>query len=33
MLALSGFFYGAYNNIFVQVPGNATVRAVLHVIV
>lgn len=33
MLALSGFFYGAYNNIFVQVPGSATVRAVLLVIV
>ncbi|HSG45575.1 MAG TPA: hypothetical protein VLA72_20710 [Anaerolineales bacterium] len=33
MVALSGFFYGAYNNIFVQVPGSATVRAVLLVIV
>jgi len=33
ILALSGFFYGAYNNIFVQVPGSATVRAVLLVIV
>lgn len=33
MLALSGFFYGAYNNIFVQTPGSATVRAVLLVIV
>ena len=33
MLALSGFFYGAYKNIFVQLPGSATVRAVLLVIV
>jgi len=33
MAALSGFFYGAYNNIFIQVPGSATVRAVLLVIV
>lgn len=33
MLALSGFFYGAYNNIFIQTPGSATVRAVLLVIV
>jgi hypothetical protein len=33
MLALSGFFHGAYNNIFVQIPGSATVRAVLLVIV
>ncbi len=33
MLALSGFFFGAYNNIFVQVPGSAAIRAVLLVIV
>lgn len=33
MLALSGFFYGAYNNIYVQVPGSASVRAVLLVMV
>jgi len=33
LLALSGFFYGAYNNTFVQVPGSATIRAVLLVIV
>ncbi|MDX1378623.1 MAG: hypothetical protein R3307_07225 [Anaerolineales bacterium] len=33
MAALSGFFYGAYNNIFEQTPGSATVRAVLLVIV
>ena len=33
MVALSGFFYGAYNNIFVQTLGSATVRAVLLVIV
>ena len=33
MVALAGFFYGAYNNIFVQTPGSATVRAVLLVIV
>lgn len=33
MIALAGFFYGAYNNIFVQTPGSATVRAVLLVIV
>ena len=33
MLALSGFFYGAYHNIFIQTPGSATVRAVLLVIV
>lgn len=32
-LALSGFFFGAYNNIFVQVPGTAAIRAVLLVIV
>lgn len=33
MLALSGFFYGAYNNIFEQTEGSAAVRAVLLVIV
>ena len=33
LLALSGFFYGAYNNTFVQVPGSASIRAVLLVIV
>ena len=33
MLALSGFFFGAYNNTFVQVPGSAAIRAVLLVIV
>lgn len=31
-LTLSGFFFGAYNNIFVQVPGTAAIRAVLLVI-
>jgi hypothetical protein len=33
MLALSGFFFGAYNNIFVQTPGSAAIRAILLVIV
>jgi hypothetical protein len=33
MLALSGFFFGAYNNTFVQIPGSAAIRAVLLVIV
>ena len=33
MLALSGFFYGAYKNIFDQKLGSANVRAVLLVIV
>lgn len=33
MLVLSGFFFGAYNNIFVQQSGSAGVRAVLLVIV
>lgn len=33
MLALSGFFYGAYNNIFDQRQGSAAIRAVLLVIV
>ncbi len=33
LLALSGFFYGAYNNTFVQIPGSAAIRAVLLVIV
>src|SRR5688500_607376 len=32
LLTLSGFFYGAYNNIFQQVPGTAAWRAVLLVI-
>ena len=32
-LALSGFFYGAYNNVFHQSPGTAAIRAVLLVIV
>lgn len=32
LLALSVFFYGAYNNIFHQVPGTAAWRAVLLVI-
>jgi hypothetical protein len=32
LLALSGFFFGAYNNIFVQLPGTAAIRAVLLVI-
>jgi hypothetical protein len=32
MLALSGFFFGAYNNIFFQTPGSAAIRAVLLVI-
>jgi len=33
ILALSGFFYGAYYNVFVQKPGSAAVRAVLLIIV
>jgi len=33
MLALSGFFYGAYNNVFDQAEGSAAIRAVLLVIV
>ncbi|RPJ24183.1 MAG: hypothetical protein EHM33_18690 [Chloroflexi bacterium] len=32
LLALSVFFYGAYNNIFYQIPGTAAWRAVLLVI-
>jgi hypothetical protein len=32
LIALSGFYFGAYNNIFVQVPGSAAIRAVLLVI-
>ncbi|RPI89312.1 MAG: hypothetical protein EHM40_21040, partial [Chloroflexi bacterium] len=32
LLALSVFFYGAYNNIFHQIPGTAAWRAVLLVI-
>jgi hypothetical protein len=33
MLALSGFFFGAYNNIFEQTIGSAALRAVFLVIV
>ena len=33
MLALAGFFFGAYNNIFIQIEGSAAIRAVLLVIV
>ncbi len=33
MLALSGFFFGAYNNIFEQTNGSAAIRAALLVIV
>ena len=33
MLALSGFFFGAYTNIFTQTPGSAAIRAILLVIV
>lgn len=32
LLALSCFFFGAYNNIFTQVPGTAGIRAALLVI-
>src|ERR1044071_8710614 len=32
LLALSCFFFGAYNNIFEQVPGTAAIRAILLVI-
>ena len=32
LIALSYFFFSAYNNIFVQVPGSAAIRAVLLVI-
>lgn len=32
-LMLSGFFFAAYNNIFVQIPGTAGIRAVMLVIV
>ncbi|MEP6896279.1 MAG: hypothetical protein ABI986_11790, partial [Chloroflexota bacterium] len=32
MLALSGFFFDAYYNIFVQVEGSAAIRAILLVI-
>ena len=32
LLALSCFFFGAYNNIFVQLPGTAAVRAALLVV-
>lgn len=33
LLALSGFFFGAYNNIFTQVEGTAAIRAMLLVVV
>ena len=33
MLALSGFFHGAYKNIFEQIHGSAAIRAVLLVVV
>ena len=33
MLALSGFFFGAYNNIFAQAGGGAAIRAMLLVVV
>jgi len=33
MLALSGFFFGAYNNIFVQTGGGAAIRVMLLVVV
>ena len=32
LLSLSGFYFSAYNNIFVQTPGTAAIRAVLLVI-
>ena len=32
LLSLSLFYFGAYNNIFVQTPGTAAIRAVLLVI-
>ena len=32
LLALSCFFFGAYNNIFEQIPGTAALRALLLVI-
>lgn len=32
LLALSGFFFGAYNNLFHQVPGTAALRAILLII-
>jgi hypothetical protein len=33
MLALSGFFFGAYNNIFEQTTGSAGIRAVLLLVI
>ena len=33
MFALAGFFFGAYNNVFVQIKGSAAIRAILLVIV
>jgi len=32
LLALSGFFLGAYNNLFHQVPGTASLRAILLIV-
>lgn len=32
LLALSGFFFGAYNNLFHQVPGTASLRAILLIV-
>lgn len=32
LLSLSAFYFGAYNNIFDQIPGTAAIRAVLLVI-
>jgi len=32
MFALAGFFFGAYNNVFVQTAGSAALRAILLVV-
>jgi hypothetical protein len=32
LLALSGFFFGAYNNLFHQMPGTAALRAILLIV-
>ena len=32
LLALSGFFFGAYDNLFHQVPGTAALRAILLIV-
>src|SRR6187549_1321292 len=32
LLLLSIFFFGAYNNLFTQVPGTAAIRAVLLIL-